>query len=169
MRKWWDILNEAGPKFGYYPKPIKTILILKDHENLQLATEIFSNTDIQITTTGERHLGAVIGSRQFRSEYVTDKINKWIQDVEEIAEIAKDEPQIAYSAFTKAICMRWCFLQRTVPDIKDYFVPLEEVIRDKLIPGIVGREVTDLERKLISLPVRLGGNGHPRSNSHSPN
>ena len=101
----------------------------------------------------------MIGSRQFRSEYVTDKINKWIQDVEEIAEIAKDEPQIAYSAFTKAICMRWCFLQRTVPDIKDYFVPLEEVIRDKLIPGIVGREVTDLERKLISLPVRLGGMG----------
>ena len=134
-------------------------MILKDPENLPLATEIFANTDIHITTTGERHLGAVIGSREFRSEYVTDKINKWIKDVEEIAEVANDEPQIAYSAYTKALCMRWCFLQRTVPDIKEYFIPLEEVIRDKLIPAIIGRAVTDLERKLISLPVRLGGMG----------
>ena len=95
MRKWWDILNQTGPKFGYYPKPIKTILILKDPENLPLATEIFANTGIHITTTGERHLGAVIGSREFRSEYVNDKVDKWIKDVEEIAEIANDEPQIA--------------------------------------------------------------------------
>ena len=26
IRKWWDVLNQAGPKFGYYPKPCKTIL-----------------------------------------------------------------------------------------------------------------------------------------------
>lgn len=159
MRKWWDILNMAGPKFGYIPKPIKTILILKDPEKLPLATELFSGTNIQITTIGERHLGAVIGTTEFRREYVTNKVNKWIEDVAELAEIAKDEPQVAYSAYTKAMCMRWCFLQRTVPDIKEYFIPLEEIIREKLIPAIIGKAVTDLERKIISLPVRLGGMG----------
>ena len=55
--------------------------------------------------------------------------------------------------------MRWCFLQRTIPNTKEYFVPLEDVIREKLIPAIIGRKVTDVERKIISLPVRMGGLG----------
>ena len=60
--------------------------------------------------------------------------------VEELTEIAKDEPQLAHSAFTKALCMRWSYLQRTIPDISHYFAPLEEV-RNKLIPAIIGKTV----------------------------
>ena len=82
-----------------------------------------------------------------------------MKDVEQLASIAKDEPQNAYTAFTKAICMRWSFLQRTIPNTKDYFVPLEETIRERLIPAIIGRRITDVERKLVSLPVRMGGLG----------
>ena len=159
MRKWWDILNVTGPKYGYYPKPSKTILIVKDPSNLQRAHEIFDQTGVKITTSGERHLGAVIGSPEFRDEYVSNKVAKWIQDVEQLAKIAEDEPQLAYSAYTKALSMRWCFLQRTVPDTKTFFGPLEEAIREKLIPAIIGKNITDVERKIISLPVRLGGLG----------
>ena len=101
----------------------------------------------------------MIGSQEFRSEYVSGKVHKWIEDVEQLAEIAKDEPQLAYSAYTKALSMRWCFLQRTVPNTKHFFAPLEEVIRNRLIPAIIGKNITDVERKLISLPVRLGGMG----------
>ena len=159
MRKWWDILNVTGPKYGYYPKPSKTILIVKDPSNLQRAHEIFDQTGVKVTTSGERHLGAVIGSPEFRAEYVNNKIAKWIQDVEQLAKIAEDEPQLAYSAYTKALSMRWCFLQRTVPDTKAFFAPLEEAIRDKFIPAIIGKNITDVERKILSLPVRLGGLG----------
>ena len=66
---------------------------------------------------------------------------------------------MAYSAYTKALCMRWCFLQRTIPDTKEYFVPLEDAIRNKFIPSILGRNVSDLERRYLALPVRLGGIG----------
>ena len=90
---------------------------------------------------------------------MTKKINSWVRDVEQLAKLAIDEPQLAYSAHTKALSMRWCFLQRTVLNIKHYFAPLEESIREQLIPAILGRKVTDLERKIISLPVRLGGLG----------
>ena len=159
MRKWWDALNTAGPKYGYYPKPSKTLLIVKDEKFIDEATEMFGQTGIKITLTGERHLGAVIGSQEYRDEYVNGKIMKWIEDIDHLAKIAEDEPQLAYAAYTKAICMRWCFLQRTVPDTKHYFTPLEEAIRTKLIPAIIGRKVTDLEREMISLPVRMGGLG----------
>ena len=79
--------------------------------------------------------------------------------MENLASIAKDEPQLSYAAFTKSISMRWCFLQRTIPDTSRYFVPLEETIREKLIPALIGRKITDNERDLFSLPVRLGGLG----------
>ena len=55
--------------------------------------------------------------------------------------------------------MRWCFLQRTVPNAKEYFIPVEEAIRQLLIPAIIGRKISDLERRMISLPVRMGGLG----------
>ena len=158
IRKWWDILFVAGPKFGYIPKPSKTVLIVKP-EHFDFATQLFSDTEIKITKAGERHLGAVIGSNQFREQYITNKISQWIKDVEQLAEFAVDEPQLAYSAYTKAVSMRWGFLQRTIPNTKQYFLPLETTIRDKLIPAIIGRTVSDLERNIMSLPVRLGGMG----------
>ena len=101
----------------------------------------------------------MIGSLKFRKSYVNSKIESWVEDVKELSKFAKDEPQLAYTAYTKALCMRWCFLQRTVPNVKEYFRPLEGAIRHNLIPAIIGRTVSDLERRLISLPVRMGGLG----------
>ena len=159
MRKWWDELNSTGPKFGYVPKPSKTIMIVKSQELKQQAQAIFANTGITIELEGERHLGAAIGSPQFKERYVTKKVDSWIQDVEQLSKIAKDEPQIGLSAFTKALCMRWCFVQRTVSNISHLFQPLEHTIRETLIPAIVGRKVSDIERRILALPVRFGGIG----------
>ena len=86
-------------------------------------------------------------------------MDQWIKDVKNLAKIAEDEPQLAYAVYTKAISMRWGFIQRTIPDTKRYFIPLEEEIKEVLIPAIIGRKVTDLERKMVSLPVRMGGLG----------
>ena len=76
-----------------------------------------------------------------------------------LSEIAIKEPQAALSAYTKSICHRWSFIQRTLPNIKDQFLPLEDCIRNTFIPSLVGRSVSDLERQIFSLPVRLGGMG----------
>ena len=142
-----------------YPKPSKTILIVKKEEHLAEAERYFNGTGIKITLTGERHLGAVIGTQEFRDEYVNKKVKTWVEDIEQLSVIAEDEPQLAYSAYTKAMCMRWCFVQRTIPNTKQYFAPIEEAIRHKLIPAIIGKKVTDVERQMLSLPVRLGGMG----------
>ena len=51
-------------------------------------------------------------------------------------------------------------LHEDKPDIAELIKPLEEVITAKFIPALMeGRCVTDDERKLLSLPTRLGGMG----------
>ena len=158
IKKWWDNLCVAGPKYGYFPLPKKTVLIVKE-EHKSKALEVFDKTDIKITTRGERHMGAVIGSTEFKEEYVSQKINKWIEDITTLSNIAKDEPQAVYSSYTKAISRRWTYVQRTIPGIANLFDPLEKSIREKLIPALVGRQVSDEERAILALPVRMGGMG----------
>ena len=159
VKIWWQRLNDMGPKYGYFPKASKCVLILKDESLVTQANALFSGTGITITCRGERHLGAVVGQESFKNEYVDQKIKKWIQDIKDLAYVANDEPQAAMSAYVKSICHRWVFLQRTVPGIRDNFIPLEECIRHTLIPALIGRQVSDVERQIISLPVRLGGLG----------
>ena len=159
VRLWWETLTMLGPKYGYFPKPSKTVLILKDPSLYDLAATLFADTGITITSQGERHLGAVIGKEEFRNQYVSKKITKWCEDITELAEVAKIEPQIALSIFTKSICHRWSYVQRTIENTSALFSPLEDALRNIFIPSLLGRPVSDLERKILSLPVRYGGLG----------
>ena len=68
LRTRWDHVTTIGPYFGYFPQPTKSWLIVK-REHLSLATECFTGTNIQITTEGERYLGAVIGSEGYKESY----------------------------------------------------------------------------------------------------
>ena len=48
---------------------------------------------------------------------------------------------------------------RTVPLLSELLQPLEDAIRMRLIPAILGKEVSDLERSLLSLPAKFAGLG----------
>ena len=48
---------------------------------------------------------------------------------------------------------------RTIPNISDFLHPLESTIIKEFIPALTGRSISDLERDLFALPVRLGGLG----------
>ena len=159
LKDWWTRLSEIGPGFGYFPKPSKTVLIVKDLKFLPTAKSLFHGTGIKITLEGDRHLGAVIGSFNFKESFVKKKIEGWVRDVEQLAEFGREEPQLAYSAYTKALCMRWTYVQRTISGISLLFQPLEDAIRDKLLPAIIGRDISDLERQMLALPLRFGGIG----------
>ena len=39
------------------------------------------------------------------------------------------------------------------------FQPLEDEIRESLIPALCGRPVSDIERRILALPYRYGGLG----------
>ena len=47
-----------------------------------------------------------------------------------------------------------------VPNVSDLFAPLEANIRQKFLPSVTGQSsISDSERELLALPVRLGGLG----------
>ena len=87
LKKWWDHLLKIGPSYGYYPQPTKSWLIVKP-DQLEQAREKFAGTEINITSDGERHLGAVIGTDENKRQYINQKIDDWTQEINLLAEIA---------------------------------------------------------------------------------
>ena len=156
---WWKRLCHTGPAYGYHPNAGKTVLIVKNTEDLDEAETLFKPLGVHVTVSGQRHLGAVVGTLGFKQAYINEKVGKWIKDVEELANIAKDEPQLAYSAFVKGICHRWTFYMRTIPHINENLLPLEKKISEVFIPALLGRAVSSFERDILELPVRYGGLG----------
>ena len=159
LLRWFRKLKELGPLYGYYPEPSKCKLILKNRELYERALKLFESEGVEISLEGERHLGAVVGSDQFKETYISTKVQKWAKDVEELSIIALEEPQAAFSGYNIGLSQRWTFVQRTVSNISHLFVPLEEAIKEKLIPALCGRSISDLERRIFALPYRYGGMG----------
>ena len=150
-----------GPPLGYTPNKKKSVLVVKP-EFIDVARRIFRRTGVKITIEGDKHLGAAIGTTEFREKYVKTQVEKWKAEIERLSEIAKAEPHAAYSAFIFGIQHRWNFLMRTVPHISNWLDPLEQTIRHKLIPALTeGHVLTDEERGVVALPPRLGGLGIP--------
>ena len=155
----WDTLITEGPKYGYNPKPSKSFLIVKQHYK-EYAERIFAGSNIKITTEGARHLGAVLGDISFKEEYLRNEVQSWKDQLEILSKVAKIQPQAAYSAYMFGFKHKFTFFLRTVPDIADYLLPIEETLRSRFIPAITGCYIcSDEERALLALPVKFGGLG----------
>ena len=110
-----------------------------------------------------RHLGAAIGSSSFKDNHVKEKIAEWVASVERLAKIAVTEPRAAFSAFIQRLQSRWVFVVRTVPSLANAMQPLEDAIRQKFLPALLGRQVSDIERELFSFPARFCWARHSES------
>ena len=69
VKLWWDLIIKYGPYIGYEVNERKSKLIVKEAYYDQ-AKLLFSNSQIHITTSGNRHLGAVIGDEDCTTKYV---------------------------------------------------------------------------------------------------
>ena len=122
-----------------------------------MAQNQFEGTGVNITTHGKKHLGACVGSVGFKHEYVANKVAEGVTQLQKLTSFAHTEPHAAYAAFVFGFCQKWKYLQRTVDDIADLFQPLEQCIRSEFIPSVVGKQVSDTDRAILSLPTRYGG------------
>jgi len=66
------------------PKPAKTILLVKDSSLMQAAQKIFKDDRIKITDQGERILGSVIGTESFREQYIKNKVESCVKDLQSL-------------------------------------------------------------------------------------
>ena len=158
MLKWWSMLCETGPLYGYHPKPSKSWVIVKP-QFYEKAKEMFP--DLQVTDMGHKYLGSYIGREEGKDKFVEEKVQEWIKDVEQLSDIAKREPQIAYSAYIYGLSKRWNYVCRTTPDISTHLKKLEYKICETFIPALLDRAFSCTEkcRKIFALPAREGGLG----------
>ena len=156
LKKWWDTLIEDGPEYGYHPKDDKCWLITKP-EKEEIIREIFKETEINITTEGKRHLGAVVGSRSYLNEYVNEKVEEWVKEIINLDDFATTQPQESYAVYTFGLKHRWTYFLRTLPDMQDLLQPLEKAITKFLLPALVDHKCSPLEREILALPVKKGG------------
>ena len=162
LKKWWNCVVEQGTRFGYLVNNEKSWLILKTSALMQQATDLFQQTNINITCEGKRHLGAAIGSREFHKEYAEKKINNWCSEIEQLANIAKTQPQAAYAAFIHGEMHRFTYFLRTIPNMSEFLKPLDDAIDNKLLPAIIGStNISEVDRNMYSLPIKSGGLGIP--------
>ena len=61
LKEWWKMVIKEGKKYGYFVKPTKSWLLLKNANKLEETKELFKDVPINITIEGKRHLGAAIG------------------------------------------------------------------------------------------------------------
>ena len=78
----------------------KSWLIVKSDVLAAEAKKEFGD-EVDITTEGQRHLGAVIGSHEFKDQYCREKVLGWKGELEALSEIARSQPHAAYTVFTK--------------------------------------------------------------------
>jgi len=79
--------------------------------------EVFKDTAVNVTVEGQKHLGAVIGSREYLEEYVSEKVTNWVREITKLAEFALSQPQACYAAYTFGLKHRWTYFLTTLPDI----------------------------------------------------
>ena len=60
-------LTATDPKYGYFPKPTKFYLTVKENKFINAQT-LHANSRVNIATEEKRHLGAVTGSTDYRDE-----------------------------------------------------------------------------------------------------
>ena len=165
IKAWWDSLTTHGPHYGYVPNSKKSWFVVKP-ELAHKARILFANTNISITTEGRRYLGGALGTSDFCKEFSENKVAEWVNEIDRLSIIARSQPQAAHSAFTHSTIGRWIFSLRSTQFSCDTLQPLESSIQNKLIPAILDRAPSNaLERKLLSLPARLGGLGIVEPNS----
>ena len=135
VKKFWEATKENGPLIGYFPNANKSCVIVKQGKEEE-AKKIFEGTGIEITTEGHKHLGAVIGSQDFKNTYVKNLVDEWLLELQNLSEIAKTEPHSAYTNFIYSMKQKWNYAMRTIPDIRQHLQPLETNIKVSLLPNL---------------------------------
>ncbi|KAI0978090.1 hypothetical protein GJ496_006411, partial [Pomphorhynchus laevis] len=81
-------------------------------ENMNGKSASSEKNDIKLTNTGVEVLGCPIGSAEYEKSWLGDKIENWMMMIQRLAEIAKIDQQLAYSAYMVSLQHKWTHIFR---------------------------------------------------------
>ena len=91
-----------------------------------------------------------------------------MSQIDILSPIAWSEPQAAYLDFIHGFQHRLAYHIRTIPPVSYLLIPLDNIIKNKLISSSTYSHVcSDAEHSLLSLPIKLDGPGIPLSSNIS--
>ena len=169
LYRWYKYLCEEGKKYGYLVNGSKSWLIVKSQELADEAERVFGD-EVNITTEGKRHLGAVIGSKEYKDQYCAEKVQGWKREILTLAEIAKSQPHAAYIVFTKGYKSKFTYCMRTIESFEEYVDPVQQVIDEMFLPTLFGQAepLPDEWSELVTLTPAQGGLGIPDLTTEAP-
>ena len=89
-------------------------------------------------------------------------VDDWVKQIKMLSMIAKIDPHSAFAAYTNGLRHKFTYAMRTIPNTSQLLQPVENAIRNMLIPALTEQQqISDADRNLIALPIRLGGLGIP--------
>ena len=92
---WYKRLTLEGTKYGYFVNGSKSWLIVKSELLAEEAKKVFGD-EVNVTTEGHSHLGAVIGTKEYKDQYCGDKVLKWKKEIEALRNCKESTPCIIY-------------------------------------------------------------------------
>ena len=148
--------------------PSKTWLIVNP-DYLSSTTRFFHDSGVNITTEGKQHIGEALGEKSTINSYIKGKVQQWVNEVEELATVARTHPQVAYATFTHGMASKWTYLMRTVEATQQLLQPLEDAIRSFCYQLLLVNQ-TSVTWRGMSLFCQLiwGGLGIPNPTATSP-
>ena len=92
------------------------------------AEEIFSDTNIKITTEGRKYLGGFIGNPHARSKYAKRFVEEWVAEIHTLSKIASTEPQAENVAFISGYQHKLTCDLPTFENLFEHLAPFDHVI-----------------------------------------
>ena len=105
---WYKYKSKEGRKYAYHVNGSKSWLIVNSQQLMSEAELVFAG-EVNISTEGKRHLGAVIGSKNYKAQYYNKKISEWKEELTRLTEIAKNQPHTPYIAYKKGFKSKFTF------------------------------------------------------------
>ena len=122
LKQWLQQVVDEGPKYGYYPDPQKSFLIVHP-DQIYEAKRCFEQTGLEIVT-GKRYVEGFIGDETTLKAFVHEKIKNWQAKMQLLSTAANFCPQESFSVFTKSVQSEWKFLMGVDPGCDEFLKPL---------------------------------------------
>jgi hypothetical protein len=138
--------------YGYFPKPSKSVLIVP-------ARTAFADLHSKVTT-GHHCLDSFISDQDAFETWIPEKPKHWSETVMELALVAKNFPQSAYSGLHKSLQQEWQFVQRIKKVVGEEFNDIKKAISQTFLPALFGHDYDDDDpcHSLVTcLPMKHAG------------